>query len=64
MREQVTRLTKLASDLLDLSRLDAGQLTVEREPVDLAALAEELVEEFGPSARASEHRLEPLAPTV
>ncbi len=59
MREQVTRLTKLASDLLDLSRLDAGRMTVEREPVDLAALVEELVEEFGPAARASEHRLEP-----
>ena len=35
MREQVDRLTKLASDLLDLTRLDAGRLTVEREPVDL-----------------------------
>ncbi|MGZ4256713.1 MAG: sensor histidine kinase [Gaiellaceae bacterium] len=59
MREQVARLTKLASDLLDLSRLDAGRMTVEREPVDLAGLAGELVEEFGPAARASEHRLEP-----
>lgn len=59
MREQVTRLTKLASDLLDLSRLDAGRMTVEREPVDLAALVEELAEEFGPAARASEHLLEP-----
>jgi signal transduction histidine kinase len=58
MREQVARLTKLASDLLDLSRLDAGRMTVEREPVDLAAIAEELVEEFGPAARASEHSLE------
>jgi signal transduction histidine kinase len=58
MREQVTRLTKLASDLLDLSRLDAGRLTVDREPVDLSALAEELLEEFGPAARASEHVLE------
>jgi signal transduction histidine kinase len=57
MREQVTRLTKLASDLLDLSRLDAGRLTVEREPIDLAALAEELVEEFGPVAGRSEHKL-------
>ncbi|MGB2875882.1 MAG: HAMP domain-containing sensor histidine kinase [Gaiellaceae bacterium] len=52
MREQVTRLTKLASDLLDLSRLDAGRLTVSRERVELAELGEDLLEEFGPSARA------------
>ena len=58
MREQVTRLTKLASDLLDLSRLDAGRMSVDREPVDLARLGEELAEEFGPTARASGHELE------
>ncbi len=61
MREQVSRLTKLASDLLDLSRLDAGRMTVEREPVDLLALGEELREEFSPAARASGHELEPVA---
>ncbi len=32
-REQVERLTKLAADLLDLSRMDAGRLRVEREEV-------------------------------
>ena len=58
MREQVARLTKLASDLLDLSRLDAGRLTVELEPVDLAALGEEIVEEFGPAAQVGDHALE------
>jgi len=57
MREQVDRLTKLASDLLDLTRLDAGRLTVEREPVDLAALAADLVEEFGPLAVSADHEL-------
>ncbi len=62
MREQVDRLTKLASDLLDLTRLDAGRLTVEREPVDLAALAGELAEEFGPLAQSGDHPLETEAP--
>src|ERR671911_145349 len=34
MREQVDRLAKLATDLLDLSRLDARRVRVEHEPVD------------------------------
>ena len=57
MQEQVARLTKLASDLLDLTRLDAGRLTVQREPVDLTALAGELAEEFRPVAQGTEHSL-------
>ena len=59
MREQVDRLTKLAGELLDLSRLDAGRLRVDRDPVDLARVAELIVEEFEAVAQASEHRLEP-----
>jgi signal transduction histidine kinase len=46
MREQVNRLTKLATDLLDLSRLDAGAFDVEHEPIDVAAAARGLVREF------------------
>ena len=57
MREQVARLTKLATDLLDLSRLDAGRLTVEREYIDLAALAEVLADEFRAVALSSGHGL-------
>ncbi len=57
MREQVERLTKLATELLDLSRLDAGRLTVERDPVDLAALAETLADEFRAVARSTGHQL-------
>lgn len=59
MREQVDRLTKLAGELLDLSRLDAGRLRVDRDPVDLSRVAELLVEEFDARARGSDHRLEP-----
>ena len=49
MREQVARLQKLSVDLLDLSRLDAGSLELEREPVDLAELARSVVGEFRPA---------------
>ena len=47
MREQVDRLAKLATDLLDLSRLDAGRMRVEHEPVDLGTVAQLVAEEFG-----------------
>jgi signal transduction histidine kinase len=56
MREQVVRLTKLATDLLDLSRLDAGRLTVASEIVELGELAEEVAGAF--RARAAGHVLE------
>ncbi len=58
MREQIERLTKLATELLDLSRLDAGRMHVEREPVDLVEVAETLAAEFRAVARAGEHILE------
>jgi signal transduction histidine kinase len=45
MREQVDRLAKLATDLLDLSRLDAGGVAVAHEKVELAAVAEDCVRE-------------------
>ncbi|MGH3139031.1 MAG: ATP-binding protein [Gaiellales bacterium] len=45
-REQVSRLTKLAGDLLDLSRLDSGAVGLAREPVDMSAAARTLVREF------------------
>jgi signal transduction histidine kinase len=58
MREQVARLAKLATDLLDLSRLDAGRLTPMSETVDLAGLAAELTAEFTPRAAAAGHALD------
>jgi signal transduction histidine kinase len=57
-REQVSRLQKLATDLLDLSRLDAGRVAVAHESFDLSAVGELLAIEFGPRATATDHRLE------
>ena len=58
MQEQVARLQKLATDLLDLSRLDAGQLVVNREPLELAPLAAAVADEFAVVAQATGHRIE------
>jgi len=49
MGEQVQRLQKLAVDLLDLSRLDAGSVAFVSEEVDLGALAGEVAGEFRPA---------------
>ncbi len=46
MGEQVQRLTKLATDLLDLSRLDAGGITVAREEIELGELASDCAREM------------------
>jgi signal transduction histidine kinase len=48
MAEQVDRLQKLAVDLLDLSRLDAGSIDLNAERVDLADLAGSVADEFKP----------------
>ena len=52
MREQIERLTKLTTDLLDLSKLDADALQVRAERMDLTSLAEAIAEEFGPAAES------------
>jgi signal transduction histidine kinase len=57
MREQVDRLTKLATDLLDLSRLDAGRMRVDSEPVDLGGVAQVLVDELSVLAERRGHEL-------
>jgi signal transduction histidine kinase len=53
MRGQVDRLTKLSTDLLDLSRLDAEAMSLRTEVFDLAAAAEEAASEF--AAAAEQH---------
>ena len=58
MREQVDRLAKLATDLLDLSRLDAGRMRVEHEPVDLGEVARVVSAEFSALAERRKHDVE------
>ncbi len=49
VRGQVERLTKLTTELLDLSRLGSGAVVLRPEPTDLAVLAREVAEEFTPA---------------
>jgi signal transduction histidine kinase len=58
MRDQVDRLTKLAGELLDLTKLDAGQIHIASEPVSLVETARVVSEEFAAVARRLRHRLE------
>jgi signal transduction histidine kinase len=58
MAEQMARLSKLAADLLDLSRLDAGGMRIESEPVELADAARDLGEELDGLAVRAGHTLE------
>ena len=57
MQGQVQRLAKLSTDLLDLSRVDAGQLTVIQEPVDLGGVVQMLAGELGHLATSTGHEL-------
>ena len=57
-REQTERLSRLASDLLDLSRLDA-EAPLRREEVDLAELVRAVAAEFSGRERDVETELSP-----
>ena len=46
---QAAKLSRLLSQLLDISRLEAGKLTLERQPTDLAILVEQIVSGRDPS---------------
>lgn len=62
LREGVDRLGKLTTDLLDLSRLDAGAVALESRPADIGELAESVANEFVPALTGHESRLEVRLP--
>jgi len=55
---QIERLTSLINSLLDISRITAGRLDLDREPVDLAALVREVAARHREELTQAECRLE------
>jgi signal transduction histidine kinase len=58
LNRQIARLGRLVDELLDVSRLHTGRLTLAREPVELATLTREIVERMAPQLAAAGCRAE------
>ena len=58
LRGQVERMRKLATELLDLSRLESGSLELRPEPTDVGQLARDVADEFTPAVTAHDAALE------
>lgn len=57
MHLQIKRMTKLATDLLDLSKIDTGSLAIQPQHVNLNNLARSVAREFEPSALQHESEI-------
>jgi len=62
VRDQVERLGKLATQLLDLTRLESGSVELESTPTDLGVLARAVGTEFMPAVTAHGSRLSVAVP--
>ena len=58
VQSNAERLNVLVNDLLDISRIEAGQISIEPEPLDLRALAEDVIQEV---LQRSQEELKPMA---
>jgi PAS domain S-box-containing protein len=46
IKRQITRMTHLTNDLLDLSRISAGQIKIDKQSCDFAAIVREAAEDY------------------
>ena len=60
---QVDQMTHLVDDLLDLSRVRRGLITLDRVPVDLGAVAKNAVEQVRPQVERRHHSLDVRLPS-
>lgn len=62
VRRQARRLAALITDLLDVSRIEAGQVTLQQQPVDLTAVAEAALQELQPQTLEKDLAIHLTAP--
>jgi CheY-like chemotaxis protein len=57
IKRQVTQLTRLVDDLLDVSRITQGRIELRKEPLELASVIDHAVETVGPMLREKHHEI-------
>jgi signal transduction histidine kinase/CheY-like chemotaxis protein len=63
IKRQVQQLTRLADDLLDISRIAQGKVELRKERVHLAAVVAQAVQTSAPHLKARHHQLEVHTPS-
>lgn len=62
IHKNIRELVTMINDFLEIARYEGGEQQIERAPVDLASLAQEIVEDFRPLGEASRLQLSARVP--
>jgi signal transduction histidine kinase/CheY-like chemotaxis protein len=62
INRQVSHMTSLVDDLLDVARVSRGQITLDMQSVDIKALLSEAIEQVRPLIKSRDHRFEVRQP--
>jgi|GEM_PF-2336831 len=60
---QVRHMSRLVEDLLDVSRVSRGLVSIRRQPVDMRDVIEAAVEQLNAAAQAKRHRVDTVLPS-
>jgi signal transduction histidine kinase len=63
VKRQLTHLTRLVDDLLDVSRITQGRIELQRQPVNLVSVIQEALESVEPLMRDKRHSVQVSIPT-
>jgi len=62
MERQLRQLVRLVNDLLDISRITTGKMTLKKEPIQLGDVVKSAVEAARPLIETRKHRLDVVLP--